>query len=113
MQGETKRHVESLMNQLGEAQDLPEEKEGHERDAADEIASLSQALEEGQNLRITLEESVANLEVSHNLNISKLNKECDHALSMVKVLKRRRLNLMLVMLGYLWTLRSSTRLTRH
>ena len=44
MQGETKRHVESLLAQLGEAQSLIEIKEGLERDAADEIASLSQAL---------------------------------------------------------------------
>jgi hypothetical protein len=62
---------------------------------------LSHALEEEQGLRVTLEESVSALEESNNLNISKLIKERDHALSMAKVIKMRRLNLVLVMLDYL------------
>ena len=93
MQGETKKHVEALMAQLGEAQDLLEEKERLEREAADEIASLTQAHEEEHNLRVTLEESVLNLEVSNNLNISKLTKERDHALALVNVLKKEKLSL--------------------
>lgn len=75
MQGETKKHVEALMAQLGETQDLLEDKERLEREATDEIASLTQAHEEEHNLRVTLQESVLNLEVSHNLNISKLTME--------------------------------------
>ena len=70
MQGETKRHVESLLAQLGEAQNLIEVKEGLERDAADEIASLSQALQEEQELRVSVEESMDALLESHNLNIA-------------------------------------------
>jgi hypothetical protein len=62
---------------------------------------LSHALEEEQGLRVTLEESVSAIEESNNLNISKLIKERDHALSMAKVIKMRRLNLVLVMLDYL------------
>ena len=101
MQGETKRHVESLMAQLGEAQDLIKDKEGHEREAADQIASLAQALEEEQILKAVVEESMANLQESYNLNISTLIKERDHALALVKVLKMIRLSLTLVMQGYL------------
>ena len=48
LQGDTKKHFEALLSQLGEAQDLLEEKEdtifemeGHEREAANEIATLS------------------------------------------------------------------------
>ena len=44
--GDTRRHVESILDQLGEAQRLIEVKEGLERDAADEIAILSEALQE-------------------------------------------------------------------
>jgi hypothetical protein len=93
MQGETKVHVEALLTQLGEAQDLLEEKERLEREAADEIASLTHAHEEEHNLRLTLEESVLNLEESNNLNISKLTKERDHALALVSVLKKEKLAL--------------------
>jgi hypothetical protein len=53
MQAETKRHVEAFMGQLGEAQSFLEEKEeiisklhDHESEAAYEIASMAQALEE-------------------------------------------------------------------
>jgi t-SNARE complex subunit (syntaxin) len=102
MQGETKSHVEAFMGQLGEAQSLLEEKEeiisefhDHEREAADEIASLAQALEEEQSARAALEESVPRLEKSHNLNMSKLTKDHDHALAMIKCFKKRRLNFIL------------------
>jgi ABC-type Mn2+/Zn2+ transport system ATPase subunit len=91
MQGETKKHVDALMPQLGEAQVLFEEKESLEREATNEIASLTQANDEEHDLRVTLEESVLNLEVSHNLNIFKLTKERDHALAMVNVLKNERI----------------------
>jgi hypothetical protein len=49
------------MDQLGEAQYLLEEKERLEREATDEIASVTQAHEEEHNLRISLEASVLNL----------------------------------------------------
>ena len=58
LQGEAKRHVESLVAQLEEAQDLIEVKEQLEREAADEIATLSQALTDEQELRVTIESSV-------------------------------------------------------
>ncbi|KAK1670520.1 hypothetical protein QYE76_058679 [Lolium multiflorum] len=93
MQGDTKIHVEAFMAQLGAAQDLIEEKERLEREAADEIASLTQAHEEDHNLRISLEASVLNLEVSNNAIISKLTKDRDHALALVGVLKKEKLSL--------------------
>jgi hypothetical protein len=64
------------------------EKEEFERLAADDIGSLSIELEEEQNLRASLEEKLMGLEESHKLNMSKLTKGCDHALAMVKVLKK-------------------------
>jgi hypothetical protein len=90
MQGPTKMHFEALMGQLGQSQDLLKEKEEHERDAANKIASLSLALEEEKDQRVTLEASVSSLEESHNFNISKLTKERDHTLSMAKVLKNEK-----------------------
>ena len=61
MQGETKKHVESLMSQLGGAHDLIALKEGFERENADEIGALYRALEEEQDLRIMLEETLSSL----------------------------------------------------
>jgi hypothetical protein len=88
MQGDTKIHVEAFMYQLGASQDLLEEKEGLGREAADDIASLTQAHEEEHNLRISLEACVLNLEVSNNAIISQLTKDRDHALALVGVLKK-------------------------
>jgi predicted nucleic acid-binding Zn-ribbon protein len=90
MQGDTKKHFEALMSQLGEAQEPLEEKEAHEHEVADEIVALSQALEEEQGLRAPLEDSLVGLEESHNLNISKLTKDHDHALTLAKVLKNEK-----------------------
>jgi hypothetical protein len=78
------------MSQLGEAQNLLEEKERLEQEAADEIASLTQAHEEEHNSRVSLEESVLNLEVSHSLNISKLTKECDNAIALANLIKKEK-----------------------
>jgi hypothetical protein len=41
-------------------------------------------------LRASLKEKLLGLEESHNLNLSKLTKECDHALAMVKLLKKEK-----------------------
>ncbi|KAK1664531.1 hypothetical protein QYE76_052690 [Lolium multiflorum] len=91
MQGDTKIHVGALLAQLGAAQDLIEEKERLEREAANEIASLNQALEEEQNLRMSLEASVIVLEDSNNALISQLTKDRDHALGLVGELKKKKL----------------------
>ena len=81
MEGSTKVHVEAFMNQLGATHELVDEKEviitemlGHAREAADEIASLSQALEEEQTLREKLEETLEGLEETSNINLKKLTK---------------------------------------
>ena len=52
----------------------------NEREAANEIGALSQALEE----------SGSSSEESYNIAISSLTKERDHALAMVKVLKKEK-----------------------
>jgi hypothetical protein len=93
MQGDTKTHVEAFMAQLGAAQDLLEEKERLEREAANDIASLTQAIEEEQNLPMSLEASVINLEVSNNAILSQLTKDRDNALALVGVLKKEKLSL--------------------
>ena len=97
MEGSTKVHVEAFMNQLGATHELVDEKEatisemlGHAREAADEIASLSQALEEEQTLRENLEETLEGLEETNNIIISKLKKERDHALALVNKLKSEK-----------------------
>jgi hypothetical protein len=90
MKGQTKVYFETLMCQLGDAHDTIKEKEEFERLAANDIGSLSIELEEEQNLRASLEEKLLGLEESHNLNLSKLTKERDHALAMVKLLKKEK-----------------------
>jgi hypothetical protein len=83
MQGETKKYVETIMYQLGDSQDILKEKEILEREAANEIGTLSLALEEDKYQRVFLEEKLVGLQKSHDLNISKLTKERDHDLAMV------------------------------
>lgn len=90
MKGPTKIYFETLMCELGDAHDTIKEKEELERLAADDIGSLSIELEEEQNLRVSLEEKLLGLEESHNLILSKLTKERDHALAMVKLLKKEK-----------------------
>ncbi|KAK1694357.1 hypothetical protein QYE76_011054 [Lolium multiflorum] len=69
---------------------LIEEKERLEREAANEIGSLTQAHEEEQNLRMSLEASVITLEDSNNAIISQLTKDRDHALGLVGELKKKK-----------------------
>jgi hypothetical protein len=90
MKGHTKVYFETLMCQLGDARDTIKEKEEFEGLAADDIGTLSIELEEEQNLRASLEEKLLGLEESHNLNLTKLTKERDHALAMVKLLKKEK-----------------------
>jgi hypothetical protein len=90
MKGQTTVYVETLMCQLGEARDTIKEKDEFERLAADDIGSLSIELKVDQNLRASLEEKLLGLEESHNLNLSKLTKERDHALAMVRLLKKEK-----------------------
>jgi hypothetical protein len=90
MKGQTKVYFETLMCQLDDARDTIKEKEEFERLATDDIGSLSIELEEEQNLRASLEEKLLGLEESHNLNLSKLTIEHDHALAMVKLLQKEK-----------------------
>jgi hypothetical protein len=86
LHGETKVRFEILLDQCNEALQQNEkneehifELEGHSRDYADEIATLTQYLEEEQDLRMALEASKLGLEESHNLDIAKLKSDCDIA----------------------------------
>ena len=87
LQGEAKERFKALMDECKEAQDLIEQQydtiemlQQNERDAANEIGGLTQALEE----RYTPSEE------EHNMIISKLTKERDHALAKVKVLTQEK-----------------------
>ena len=98
LQGEHKKHFGALMSQYGDALDSREDKVRIEREDSLEIASLNNALEEEQEIRVSLEEKLETIEESHDLLVAKLIKEREHALAKIKVpLKRKRLNLVLVM----------------
>ncbi|KAK1593730.1 hypothetical protein QYE76_048270 [Lolium multiflorum] len=86
-------HGEALLTQLDAVQDRIEEKERLEQEAANKIASLTQAHEEEQNLRMSLEASVITLEDSNNAIICQLTKDRDHALGLVGELKKKKLSL--------------------
>jgi septal ring factor EnvC (AmiA/AmiB activator) len=72
-----------------------------EREYAQDIASLKDSLEGEEEEWATLEEKLDSIEESNNEVISKLIKERDHARAKVKMLKRKRLNLVLVMINLL------------
>jgi predicted nuclease with TOPRIM domain len=65
------------------------ELEGHSHDYADEIASLSLALEEEQGLRVALEETHDGLMETHNLDAAKLKNDLEHALSLANDLNNK------------------------
>jgi hypothetical protein len=111
MKGKTKVYFETLMCQLGDAHDTIKENEEFERLAADDIGFLSIELKEEQNLRASLEEKLLGLEESHNLNLSKLTKERDLALAMVKLLKKEKVELLVIMI-FVRSLRSLKKPTR-
>ena len=87
-----KKHFGALASQLNEALDSLYEKGRIEREDSIEIASLNNALEEEQELRVSLEEKLETIEESHNEIISKLIKERDHALAKIKMLKKEKVD---------------------
>jgi hypothetical protein len=91
LQGECKIRLEILMNQYGMAQDLLEEKGRLERENANEIASLTMAIEEEHELRVSLEEKLENFDESQNETLSKIIKERDHAIAKYKVLEKQKI----------------------
>jgi hypothetical protein len=105
LHGETKTRFEILLDQCNEAIQINDknderifELEGHARDYAVEIASLTQSLEEEHDLRMALETSMLGLEESHNLDIAKLKSDCDIAQSVANELRlqNEKLNLIIV-----------------
>ena len=87
LSGEHKLHVEYILNQLGEALNTIQQKEIFDRENADEISTLSLALEEEEETRAALESKLESLDESHNEVLAKLTKERDHAKAKLKVLK--------------------------
>ena len=97
--GESKMYFESLLKQYLETHALIEKKEESQRDYADEISSLYVALEEEHKLRLSLEKKIETHELSQNEVTSKLTKEVIIQGLNIKLLKRRWLNLVLVMIN--------------
>ena len=92
MQGETKKHIEALMSQYGEPQEMLEIKGKIEREDAMEIASLKDNLEEHE-LRVSLEQELESIEESNDVIIAKLIKERDHAIAKYKACKKEKVEL--------------------
>ena len=80
------------MSDYGMAQDILEEKGRLETEYANDIASLTVALEEKHQLRVSLEEKLDNIEESQNDNLSKIIKERDHAIFEYKLYKKERVH---------------------
>jgi hypothetical protein len=81
---ETKVRFEILLDQYNESLQLNDkneehifELEGHAREYADEIATLTQSIEIEQDLRMALEACKLGLEESHNLDIARLKSDRD------------------------------------
>jgi hypothetical protein len=104
LHGETKVCFEILLDRCNEALQLNDkneerifELEGHACEYADEIATLTQSLEEEQDLRMELEASKVGLEESHNLDIAKLQKDSniDQSVANELSLQNEKLNLII------------------
>jgi hypothetical protein len=104
LHGETKARFEILLDQYNESLELNDkneehifELEGHAREYADEIATLTQSLEVEQDLRMALEASKLGLEESHNLDIARLKSDRDIAQSIANELRlqNEKLNLII------------------
>jgi hypothetical protein len=104
LHGETKARFKILLDQYNESLELNDkneehifELEGHAREYADEIATLTQSLEVAQDLRMALEASKLGLEESHNLDIARLKSDRDIAQSVAKELRlqNEKLNLII------------------
>jgi hypothetical protein len=104
LHGETKARFEILQDQYNESLQLNDkneerifELEGHAREYADEIATLTQSLEVEQDLRMALESSKLGLEESHNLDIARLKSDRDIAQSIANELRlqNEKLNLII------------------
>ncbi|MBI0384097.1 hypothetical protein JBE27_49540 [Streptomyces albiflaviniger] len=80
LEGEAKFHVEALLRDLGEAKEIIEYKD-------DEISELLRVACASAEEISNLEGVMVGLEDSHNLNISQIIKERDHARAKIKVLK--------------------------
>jgi hypothetical protein len=104
LHGETKARFEILLDQYNESLQLNNKKEehifeleGHAREYADEIATLTQSLEVEQDLTMALEVSKLGLEESHNLDIARLKSDRDIAQSVANELRlqNEKLNLII------------------
>jgi hypothetical protein len=102
LHGETKARFEILLDQYNESLQLNDkneerifELEGHAREYADEIATLTKSLEFEQDLRMPLEASKLGLEESHNLYIARLKSDRDIAKPLLMNLGCKMRNLIL------------------
>ena len=90
LQGEAKERFEAIMSDHGRIQEELDEKERLEREYANDIGSLTLALEEERELRVSLEEKLENLDESQNAIFSQIIKERDHAIAKYKLFKKEK-----------------------
>ena len=97
MQGETKKHVESLMRQVGIAKCLLENKAKIEREDSltiaslkSSVASLTASLDEESEYRTTLEERLKSLDEKNDEIIGKIIKDIDHVFTKYKMIKKEK-----------------------
>jgi hypothetical protein len=104
LHGETKARFEIVLDQYNKSLQLNDKNEerifkleGHAREYADEIATLTQSLEVEQDLRMTLEASKLGLEEFHNLDIARFKSDRDIAQSVANELRlqNEKLNLII------------------
>ncbi|KAM0906965.1 hypothetical protein ACQ4PT_016441 [Festuca glaucescens] len=84
LQGESKKHVGSLLSRLGQLEEILEVKYRIEREDSLEVSSLKNALEEEQETVASLEEKLEALEEPQDEIFAKLTKERDHAKAKLK-----------------------------
>jgi chromosome segregation ATPase len=89
LQGNTKKHVSSLMVRIAQQSDMLEKKGQIEREDSLEIHALKNALEESQETIASLEERLETLEEPQD-KINKLTKARDLARAKSKVLKKEK-----------------------
>ena len=99
MQGETKKHVETLMGHYDDALEWLEVKGKIEREDAMEIASLKDNLDEEHELRVSLEEQLESIEETNNSIVAKLIKDVIMLEQNIKFASKNRSSLVFVIPG--------------
>ena len=90
LKGVTKLNVDALIKQLDEKEEIIDTLESQSDEFANEIASLSKALEEEQTRRSALEEKYASLDETYGIDMARLKKDNEHSIALANVLKKEK-----------------------